>query len=97
MLKSWFFEDISVEYEFKSEKFKGGGGGIVDLKLNNLESSGKTTKFKTLPTLPRSYRYLLIYIFAMESVKICRLYSGIPSRLFRPGFGLRHTRHFVRI
>ena len=68
MLKNLFCEDISVEYEFKSLKFK----GVVDrLIMNNLYLSGNITEFKTLPTRPRSYRYILIYIFAMESVKIC--------------------------
>ena len=67
MLKNLFCEDISVEYEFKSVKFK----GVVD-RLNNLDLSGNITEFKTLPTRPRSHRYILIYIFAMESVKICR-------------------------
>ena len=44
----------------------------IDLKMNNLDLSGNTTEFKTLQTRPRSHRYILIYIFAMESVKICR-------------------------
>ena len=62
-------EDISAEYEFKSEKFK---GIPIDLKLNNIDLSGNTTEFKTLPTRPRSHRYILFYIFAVKSVKICR-------------------------
>ena len=44
----------------------------VDLKFNNLDLSGNTTEFKTLPTRPRSHRYIFFYIFAVESVKICR-------------------------
>ena len=44
----------------------------IDLKLNNLDLSGKTPEFKTLPTRPRSHRYILFYTFAMESVKIYR-------------------------
>ena len=44
----------------------------MDLKLNYLDLSGNTTEFKTLPTRPRSHRYILFYIFEMESVKICR-------------------------
>ena len=44
----------------------------IDLKVNNLNLSGKRTEFKTLPTRPRLHRYILFYIFAMESVKICR-------------------------
>ena len=47
---------------------------LIDLKLKSLDLSGNTTEFKTLPTRPRSYRYIyiLIYILAMESVQICR-------------------------
>ena len=56
MLKNLFREDISVEYEFKSMKFK----GVVDqLIMNNLDLSGNVTEFKTLPTRPRSHRYIL--------------------------------------
>ena len=67
-VKSLFCEVISAEYEFNSEKFK---GVSIDLKMNNLDLRGNTTEFKTLPTRPRSHRYILIYIFAMESAKIC--------------------------
>ena len=70
-VKKFVCEDISAEYEFESEKFKGGGGVPIDLNLSNLDLSGNTTEFKTLPPRPRSHRYILFYIFAMESVKIC--------------------------
>ena len=69
LIKKFVCEDISPEYEFESQKFK---GVPIDLKLNNLDLSGNTMEFKTLPTCPRSYRYILSYIFAMEYVKICR-------------------------
>ena len=77
-----FCEDISVEYEFnKSVKFK----GVVDrLIMNNLDLSGNITEFKTLATRPRSHRYILIYIFAMESVKICR-FKTFWVRIFAGG------------
>ena len=65
MLKSLFCEVISVEYEFNSVKFK----GAIDLKMNKLDLRGNTTELKTLPTRPRSHRYILICIFAMESVQ----------------------------
>ena len=43
MLKNLFCEDISVEYEFKSVKFK----GVVDrLIMNNLDLSGYITDSK---------------------------------------------------
>ena len=44
-VKKFFCEDISVEFEFKSEKFK----GCVDLLevISNLDLSGNTTEFKT--------------------------------------------------
>ena len=81
MLKNLFCEDISVEYEFKCVKFK----GVVDrLIMNNLDLSGNITEFKTLPTRPRSHRYILIYIFAMESVKICR-FKTFWVRIFARG------------
>ena len=48
-VKKFVCEDISAEYEFESEKFK---GIPIDLKLNNLDLSGNTTEFKT--TQPRS-------------------------------------------
>ena len=57
----------------------------IDLKLNNLDLSGSTTEFKTLPTRPRSHRYKLFYIFAMEkSVKICR-FKTFWIRIFARG------------
>ena len=62
--KNLFCEVISIEYEFISAK-------SIDLKMNNLDLRGNTTEFKTLPTPPSSHRYILIYIFAMEFVKIC--------------------------
>ena len=47
-------------------------GVSIDLKYNNSDLSGNTLEFKTLPTRPRSHRYVLLYIFPIESVKICR-------------------------
>ena len=45
----------------------------IDLRVNNLDLSGNTTEFKTLPTRPRSYSYnILFYIFAVKSVKFFR-------------------------
>ena len=70
-VKKFVCENISAEYEFESEKFKG-STHRQDLKLNNLDLSENTTEFKTLPMRPRSHRYILFYIFAVESVKICR-------------------------
>ena len=69
MLKSLFCEDISVEYEFSQF---------------SLYLSGNTTEFKTLPTRPRSHRYMLFYIFAMDSVKICR-FKTFWVRIFARG------------
>ena len=63
-VKKFVCEDISAEYELESEKFK---GVPIDLKLSNLDLSGNTTEFKTLPTRPRSHRYILFDIFAVES------------------------------
>ena len=73
MLKNLFWEDISVEYEFKSVKFK----GVIDrLIMNNLDLSGNITEFKTLPTRPRSRRYILIY----SSWEICLSMRQISLR-----------------
>ena len=47
-------------------------GVPIDLKLSNLDLSANTTEFKTLSTRPRSHRYILFYIIAVEPVKICR-------------------------
>ena len=69
MLKSLFCEDISVEYEFSQF---------------SLYLSGNTTEFKTLPTRLRSHRYILFYIFAMDSVKICR-FKTFWVRIFARG------------
>ena len=38
-------------------------GVSIDLKLNNLDLSGNTTEFKTLPTHPR-FKTFLVGIFA---------------------------------
>ena len=46
-------------------------GVSIDLKLNNRGLS-ENLKLKTLPTRPLSHRYILIYILAMESVKMRR-------------------------
>ena len=54
-VKKFVCEDISAEYEFESEKFK---GVPIDLKLSNLDLSGNTTEFKTLPMRRRSLRYI---------------------------------------
>ena len=48
---------LSVEYEFKSVKFK---GVSIDLKVNDLYVSGNTTEFKTLLTRPRSHQFIFI-------------------------------------
>ena len=59
-VKKFVCKNISAEYEFESEKFKGGGypslvpiNLFIDLKLNDLDLSGNATEFKTLPTRPR--------------------------------------------
>ena len=67
MLKSLFCEVISVEYEFNSVKFK---GLSIDLKMNDLDLRGNNG-IQSITDDIYSHRYILIYIFAMESVKIC--------------------------
>ena len=80
MLKSLFCEVISVEYEFNSVKFKGGGGSI-DLKMNNLDLRGNTTEFKTLPTRPRSHRYIL-FIYSRWNLSKFVLFKTFLVRIF---------------
>ena len=53
----------------------------MDLKFNNLNLSGITMEFKTLPTLLRSHRSLRYNTFAMESVKI-GCFKTFWSRIF---------------
>ena len=65
-VKKFVCENVSAEYEFKSEKF---GGVSIDLKLSNLDLvSGNTTEFKHYR---RSHGYILFYIFTMESKFYC--------------------------
>ena len=44
-----------------------------DLKLSNLDLSGNTTEFKTLPTRPRSHRYYYIVVYIRGG--ICQNFS----------------------
>ena len=69
MLESLFVKIFQQNMSLDQRNLR---GVLIDLRLNNLDLSGNTTEFKTLPTRPRSHRYILFYIFAMESVKICR-------------------------
>ena len=55
MLKSLFCDDVSVEYELKSEKFK---GGIDQLKIKLFGSKGKHNGIQNIadaPTLTSIY------------------------------------------
>ena len=70
MLRSLFVKIFQQNMSLNQRSLRGGGVPI-DLNLSNLDLSGNTTEFKTLPPRPRSHRYILFYIFAMESVKIC--------------------------
>ena len=69
MLKSLFVKIFQQNMSLNQRNLR---GVPMDLKLNNLDLSGNTTEFKTLPTRSRSHRCILFYIFEMESVKICR-------------------------
>ena len=60
-VKKFVCEDISAEYEFESEKFK---GVPIDLKLNGLDLRGNTTEFKTLPTRPRLHIDIYCFIYS---------------------------------
>ena len=70
MIKSLYCEDISEEYEFKSEKFK---GCIDQLKVKCIRPKWKHNGIQNITDAPTlTSIYILIYIFAKESVKICR-------------------------
>ena len=68
-VKKFVCEDISAEYEFESKKFK---GGTHRLKIEWFRPKGKHNGIQNITDAPTfTYRYILFYIFAMESVKIC--------------------------
>ena len=80
MLRSSFVEIFQQNMNLNQRNLR---GLPIDLKLNNLDLSGNTPEFKTLPTRPRSHRYILFYIFPVKSVKICRFktfWMGIFAR-----------------
>ena len=59
MLRSLFVKIFQQNMSLNLRKLS---GVPIDLKLNNLDLSGNTTEFKTLPTRPRSHRiYCFIY------------------------------------
>ena len=65
MLRSLFVKIFQQNMSLNQRNLR---GVPIDLPrgypLNNLDLSGNTTEFKTLPTGPRSHRYILeIYIF----------------------------------
>ena len=80
MLRSLFVKIFQQNMSLRNFR-----GVPIDLKLNNLDLSGNTTEFKTLPTRPSSHRYILFYIFAVKSVKICRFKTFWMS-IFARGF-----------
>ena len=66
-VKKFVCEDISAEYGFESEKFK---GSTHRLKIKKFRPKWKHNGIQNIYTY--IYIYILIYIFAMESVQICR-------------------------
>ena len=74
MLKSLFVKTFQQNMSLSQRNLRGGGGVSI----------GNTTEFKTLLTRPRSHRHILFYVFAMESVKICRL-KTFCMRIFARG------------
>ena len=44
-------------------------GVPIDLKLNNLDLSGNTTEFKTLPMRPRSYRSIYVVLDIRDGIR----------------------------
>ena len=77
MLKKLFCEDISVEYEFKSVKFK----GIVDRLIMNTWKHNGIQNITDAPTFTSIYIDLYI---RDEPVKICR-FKTLWVRIFARG------------
>ena len=55
MLRSLFVKIFQQNMSLNQRNLR---GVPIDLELNNLDLSGNTTGFKTLPTRPRSHRYI---------------------------------------
>ena len=66
-------------------------GVPIDLKLNNLDLNGNTTEFKTLPTRPRSHRYILFYTGCIKKMVI-ELWSALASSLYNLQKSFFHSR-----
>ena len=65
MLKSLFCKDISVEYEFKSVKFR----GVIDrLKMKTQRKSGNTTDFKTFFTDAPTFASIYIDLYIRDGI-----------------------------
>ena len=60
MLRSLFVKIFQQNMSLNQRNLR---GVPIDLKLNNLDLSGNTTEFKTLPKRPRSYRYNYIVLY----------------------------------
>ena len=58
MLRSLFVKIFQQNMSLNQRNLR---GVPIDLELNNLDLSGNTTEFKTLPTRPRSHGYIYIY------------------------------------
>ena len=59
MLRSLFVKIFQQNMSLNHRNLR---GVPIDLKLNNLDLSGNTTEFKTLPT--RSHRYIYCFIYS---------------------------------
>ena len=60
MLRSSFVKIFQQNMNLNQRNLR---GVPIDLKLNNLDLSGNTVEFKTLPTRPRSHSlYCFIYL-----------------------------------
>ena len=63
MLRSSFVKIFQQNMNLNQRNLR---GVPIDLKLNNLDLSGNTAEFKTLPTRPRSHRCILFYYIRGE-------------------------------
>ena len=69
MLKNLFCEEISAEYEFKSEKFKGCTDRLKLLNINNSDLSGNTLEFKTLITDASTLTSIYIVLYIPDGIR----------------------------
>ena len=83
-VKKFVCEDISAEYQFESKKFK---EGTHQINIEWFKPKWKHNGIQKITDAPK-FTYILFYIFAMESVKLCRVKTFWMSIFARATFWL---------